>query len=116
MTQKMRRTLWSGGFLTLVCAVLGLGVWWYLESSRPIGLQAATDETPPAKDENKYSLSEADKEFLWDVEHHGNVLSTHGFKVIAKALRDRDEKTLIKVLATDFVGQVPDKVEELKAQ
>lgn len=116
MTQKLRRTLWSGGFLTLVCVIVGLGAWWYLESSRPKGLRAATEDPPADGNRPHYSLPEAQREYLWDIEHHNNLLGQHRLKPFAKALCARDEKALLAMFAADFEGQVPDQPQETKIQ
>jgi hypothetical protein len=42
--------------------------------------------------------------FLWDVEHHGNILARIGFSAVAKALRDGDSQALAALLAPDFTG------------
>jgi len=42
--------------------------------------------------------------FLWDVEHHGNILSRIGFAALTKALRDGDSNALAALLAPDFTG------------
>src|SRR5262245_52269399 len=114
--QSLRRTLWSGGFFVLACAGLGFGAWWYLESSRPTGLRAAPEDTPPTAAETRYSLPEPLQHFLWDVEHHNNLLGQFGLKVFAKALCARDEKALLGLLAPEFEGHVPDQAQETKVQ
>ena len=54
--------------------------------------------------------------FLWDVEHHGNVLSRMGFAALTAALRDGDSKALAALLAPEFAGGLlrePTEVERL---
>jgi hypothetical protein len=53
------------------------------------------------------TLSEAAREYLWDIEHHGNILNVHGFKRFAAALRDADAHAITALLASDFIGELP---------
>jgi len=57
-------------------------------------------------DDQTWSLEEADREYLWDLEHHSNLLVKFGFGTIAKAIQDQDQHALRRVLADDFVGQL----------
>jgi hypothetical protein len=52
-------------------------------------------------------MDEAQQAYLWDVEHHGNILAQIGFPAFTKALRARDEKALAAMLAPDFKGELP---------
>ncbi len=49
-------------------------------------------------------LAEKEREFLWDCEHHGLVLSKHGLKGLADALSKADRAGLERLLAPGFVG------------
>src|SRR5262249_31241850 len=60
------------------------------------------DQADPAP-----TLSESVREFLWDVEHHGNILNAHGFKRFADALRDADAQAMTVLLNSDFIGELP---------
>jgi hypothetical protein len=51
-------------------------------------------------------LPKAEQEYLWDVEHHGNLLGAHGFKPLAAALRAGDAGAVTKALAEDFRGEL----------
>jgi hypothetical protein len=42
--------------------------------------------------------------FLWDIEHHGNILGRIGFPAFTKALRDGDATALAPLLAPNFRG------------
>src|SRR5262249_34837988 len=44
------------------------------------------------------------REYIWEIEHHGNLLNKHGFARLAAALRDADRAALTKILAEDFTG------------
>ena len=49
-------------------------------------------------------LPDDEREYLWQVEHHGNVLVKHGFGRLAAALRAADRAALARLLADDFAG------------
>lgn len=46
----------------------------------------------------EYSLTEEQSAYLWDMEHHGNVLGEHGFKPLIKAIVAADREEIIKVV------------------
>ena len=52
-------------------------------------------------------LSADERTYIWDIEHHGNLLSQKGFKAISQALSQGDEKSLYALLAEKFEGRVP---------
>jgi hypothetical protein len=54
-------------------------------------------ETPPV-----IELSE--REFLWEVEHHGNLLGKQGFKAFAEAVARADRGALRAMLAANFAA------------
>jgi len=43
---------------------------------------------------------------LWNIEHGGNLLMAYGFKPMAAALRQGDEKALTKLFSDKFQGQM----------
>src|SRR5205085_2325242 len=47
-------------------------------------------------------MSAKEREFIWQVEHHFNVLGQHGFSALARALKQADEPAIRKLLAADF--------------
>ena len=49
-------------------------------------------------------LPEVDRQYLWEIEHHGNVLSKHGFGRLAAALREGDPSAVARTLADNFTG------------
>jgi hypothetical protein len=77
--------------------LLALGV--LLLAARP----APADEPAPGDDRR---LGESEREFLWHVEHGGNLLVRYGFGSLAAALRKADGAALRAVLSDDFKGQV----------
>jgi hypothetical protein len=54
---------------------------------------------PPLK-----GMDDEQSAFLWDIEHHGNVLNQILFPALAGALKQGDEKALAGMLASGFVG------------
>jgi hypothetical protein len=69
-------------------------------------------ETEEAADAGP-SLEVSEREFLWDVEHHGNVLNAHGFRRLADALRDADNSALAGLFAPGFRGELPREPREI---
>jgi hypothetical protein len=96
-----------------VLAVAGAfgGAAWYVFSSPPAppalpDLSFLAEDRSPPTDPGP-TLAESEREFLWDVEHHGNVLNVHGFRKVAEALRNADAAALTGLLADDFTGGLP---------
>jgi hypothetical protein len=61
---------------------------------------AVTSPGPPALK----GMDEEQRQFLWQIEHHGNLLSRIGFPALATALREGDPEALARALATSFAG------------
>lgn len=75
------------------------------EALQRIGEEAdKKDQSRAPVKENGLELAEAERQYLWDVEHHGNVLVKHGFGPLATALAEADAAALARLLAEDFVG------------
>jgi hypothetical protein len=49
-------------------------------------------------------LPEAERKYLWEIEHCGNVLVRHGFGLLAAALKTGDRSALSRLLADHFTG------------
>lgn len=98
----VRSASWIG-CLALAVAV-GLGVFRFAASS-PTQESALKDELP---------LDESERAYLWDIEHHGQLLSQRGFKLLGKALRQADRAALQNILASDFAGSTLSKPREIK--
>src|SRR5207248_3132643 len=70
----------------------------------------------PAPDKGtRLELPEAERQYLWEVEHHGNLLVKHGFGRLARALRDGDAAALGRLLADDFAGSEPGRTRRVRA-
>lgn len=52
------------------------------------------------------TLDEEQRDYLWQIEHHGNLLSQIGFKAIKNALVAGDAKALGALLAPEFRGEI----------
>jgi hypothetical protein len=50
----------------------------------------------------QYSLKKEEREYLWNLEHHGNVLNKFGFKNVVEAWRDQNRTALLGLLHRDF--------------
>jgi hypothetical protein len=82
---------WAIGFSVLGLMVcVSLGVAWYRGHPAEPPLPLAADQ----------------REYLWQVEHHGLSLNRLGFKPLAQALRQADAKALEKLFAADCAGQI----------
>jgi hypothetical protein len=53
-------------------------------------------------------MAEEQRRFLWQIEHHGTILS----QFCCLALTKDDERALVQVLAPDFIGTVPQPPDE----
>jgi hypothetical protein len=49
-------------------------------------------------------LPEKERQYIWEIEHHGNVLVRYGFAPLAKALKDANAAELTRMLAGEFAG------------
>jgi len=52
------------------------------------------------------TLDQSQREYLWQIEHHGLILGRKGFPRIARALRNNDLQALLALLADDFQGEL----------
>jgi FG-GAP-like repeat len=52
------------------------------------------------------TLEESQRDYLWQIEHHGNLLAKYGFGQIKPALAKGDRKALSALLAGDFRGAI----------
>ena len=49
-------------------------------------------------------LPVAEREYIWEIEHRGNVLSKVGFRALAAAIKSGDSAALARLMADDFTG------------
>jgi hypothetical protein len=97
----------SAAIVVAACAVAG-AMWHYRKPTATVppplpDIQLAEDNENHAAPADP-SLPEPEREFLWDVEHHGNLLNTHGFAKLADALREANANAMTALLADDFGG------------
>jgi hypothetical protein len=59
------------------------------------------------------TLDENQRNYLWQIEHYGNLLVKHGFGLIKKALIREDAQALAGLLSKDFTGAVFDQPREV---
>jgi hypothetical protein len=76
---------------------------------RPASGEGTTPGTPA-----DLTLGKEQREYLWQVEHHGLILSRRGFSRIAKALKDNDAGALLALFADGFEGEVPGQPREVR--
>jgi hypothetical protein len=62
------------------------------------------------------ALPESEREYLWQVEHHGLLLARIGFLPFADALKRGDPVRLAALLAVDFQGEVPSHPHRMRFQ
>jgi hypothetical protein len=72
---------------------------------------AAADAAPDAA---KDLLDEAERNYLWEVEHHTNILMDVAFKRAADHLAKADVQGLTEMLAESFTAELPDEAKSLK--
>lgn len=53
---------------------------------------------------NHFELPEAERGYIWEIEHRGNILTKHGFGPLASALKAGDAAALSRLMADDFTG------------
>jgi hypothetical protein len=110
-----RWTLCLSGLLGIACAA-GAAVWYVSRPSAGPPPLPELSQTPDGGPEAEHDLklAEPERQFLWEVEHHGNVLNSHGFRRLADALRDADGRALAGMLADDFKGELPREPHEVR--
>jgi len=73
-------------------------------AERAAQVPSGTDGSPAVEELVLEGMDADQQAFLWDVEHHGNVLSRMGFAALTTALREGDSKALAALIAPDFAG------------
>jgi hypothetical protein len=96
MARRFRWYVWSS--LLVLLTGVGLGVAWYANH----------------RGETALPLDQAQREFLWEVEHHGLALNRLGFQPLAAALKQGDRAELAALFAADFTGQVSEHPREVR--
>lgn len=87
---------------SVVLLVMGGAAWW-IWSAR----QQHEAEVSSTDSSSELTLPEADRDYLWEVEHRGSILSQRGFPLLTAALAQQDSTSLREILAADFLGELP---------
>src|SRR5437870_4020699 len=97
---------WSGTLGLLAACLGGILVFAY-RGDRPLpqALEPAAESALPAVPLQS-RMDEAQRAYLWDIEHHGLLLSRYGFGPWADALSRADWDRLRGICAADFQGNV----------
>jgi HEAT repeat protein len=74
------------------------------EALQQIDMQQADTASRGGAAPEGMKLSEVERKYLWDIEHHGNLLVKFGFGPLAAALKSADASALSRLLADDFAG------------
>ena len=99
--RQIRPMLWFGP----VIVVVGVG-WgtrhWFRSDRHDLSSESASVDLAATE-----LLDEAERKYLWEIEHHGQQLSQRGFPLLSRALRRADAESLHRLLAPDFRGEIP---------
>jgi HEAT repeat protein len=76
------------------------------EALKKIGapLKDKKDPAKAGRGPEEKELPPAERKYLWEIEHQGNLLAKYGFGPLALALRNADTAALSRFLADDFRG------------
>ncbi len=102
---RTQTAVWFLGALLGGCAAIG--AFWHLRPEPeaidpgPVGIYPADDAAPA----DELTLPEAERAYLWSIEHGGNLLMKHGFGPLAAALRRGDATAIQPLFSDDFQGQ-----------
>jgi hypothetical protein len=105
MSYRRRLSLiWLALMAVAGCASAGVYLYAHRAGSSAITVSRGTpiEEPVPAA----ATMDEAQREYLWQIEHHGNVLtrSPYGFKALGHALSQADKPAVTRLLAPNFAG------------
>src|SRR6516225_864808 len=103
--RRYRLVLWLGSVM-LVALSGTWGVSHYFPFANRLESQSAGDAGSGANPQTLV-LDQEQREFLWQVEHHGLVLNRFGFQALADALSRSDRQGLTHLLAASFEGEAP---------
>jgi hypothetical protein len=86
-------------------ALVGGMVAVYVYRSSPITPDSSTEDHAAGTASAALTMEDDQRQYLWEIEHHGLVLSRHGFSRLADALSRGHGPALLALLAPDFRGQ-----------
>jgi hypothetical protein len=102
MRRRFPLAVWWIGPVLLGCAALAL-IAHTRRSEKPAPPAAESPDTA----ECELCMERAQREYLWEVEHHGNVLVKYGFRPLADALGRADRQAVAAILHAEFQGEAP---------
>jgi hypothetical protein len=106
MHSRRRRLLAWSWKLALAAGVCGGVVLYTYHPANFFPRQLPASEKPVAEAAPPpATMDEAQRAYIWEIEHHGLVLSRYGFRRLADALSRADASALAALLAHDFKGQ-----------
>jgi hypothetical protein len=120
MFHRQRRWLVLWSCAVLLCALGGITVA-VVGCNRSAGVvktdsvkagSVSAADAPPAMPD--LTMDETQRENLWQIEHHGNLLGKYGFAAIKNALIRNDAAALRALLAKDFTGAVYEQPREVR--
>jgi hypothetical protein len=98
-------------FAAAVLVIAGLaGVSWPWWRPRPDDPPATV---PGTEVQTELTLPKAVQTYLWELEHHHNLLQAYGFRALCDAISGADGAAVEKHLASGFVGRVLQQPEEV---
>ena len=106
MTKRFRSWLGLPTPLLAILAILLFGGAVYLLTVFSLKGGSAQIRDKAEDDSDDLQLPETEREYLWEIEHHGNLLVKYGFGPFAKALNQADASALSQLLADDFTGAI----------
>ena len=68
----------------------------------------------PAPEVTKDLLDEAERNYLWEIEHHANILHDVAFKRAAQSLAKADAEALKSMLVDGFIAELPGETKAIK--
>jgi hypothetical protein len=112
--RQQRLLAWS--WKLVLAAIVPAGVALYgCHGGKPAPTDPAPAETAAAPSPVSEGMDPAQREYVWEIEHHGLVLGKYGFKRLADALRRADRPALEALLSPTFQGQVYRQPREVRA-
>src|SRR5713226_3456258 len=100
MSNRKRRGLaWLAALIIMAGLIAGCELWNHRSDPNK-----KVEDPPPAP---KSVMAESQREYLWEIEGHGNQLArtNYGLKAFGVALSKADRKGLDAIVAADFQGE-----------
>jgi hypothetical protein len=85
-------------------------------AARAIKASPPTSAETPGASSSDLTLGTDQREYLWQVEHHGLILIRDGFSRFAQALRRNDTSAFNALMASGFEGSILDEPRETRTE